>query len=294
MPEDGIGDAARLQGFPDTFSFIGSKSSVYRQIGNAVPPQLARAVMTSVLDALDGGAPGARACTHPHHRPDIMSCCGRDAVVLYHRQSEACAGANAEMVPSGPGSPRFFFELRGTGCMGSGIYCTAGGVLPGGGCAVRLELHPDDMYVVRGWDERGALEGANRAMLAILWEAVHDGGGSCVEDVASELRSALGIDVDASGAISRAIVGAYERSGAEEGAMVAQPLTIALMEMGYLGLMYGGEMQYLNDEYAWGAIVFPKEASIILPGDGPRRVPYTSLAKPARLVPAPQAIPIGA
>ena len=34
-------EAARIQSFPDNFYFIGSKSSVCKQIGNAVPPKLA-------------------------------------------------------------------------------------------------------------------------------------------------------------------------------------------------------------------------------------------------------------
>jgi len=37
-------EAARLQTFPDDFEFCGSKIQVARQIGNAVPPKLARAI----------------------------------------------------------------------------------------------------------------------------------------------------------------------------------------------------------------------------------------------------------
>ena len=39
-------EAARLQSFTDRFRFLGSLSSRYKQIGNAVPPLLARAVAT--------------------------------------------------------------------------------------------------------------------------------------------------------------------------------------------------------------------------------------------------------
>lgn len=42
-------EAARLQSFPDTFVFRGSKSSICKQIGNAVPPQLAEFVARIIL-----------------------------------------------------------------------------------------------------------------------------------------------------------------------------------------------------------------------------------------------------
>ena len=34
-------EAARIQSFPDDFTFVGTKSSVCKQIGNAVPPKVA-------------------------------------------------------------------------------------------------------------------------------------------------------------------------------------------------------------------------------------------------------------
>lgn len=45
-------EAARLQGFPDDFAFVGSKIEIAKQIGNAVPVPLARAVAASVLQLL--------------------------------------------------------------------------------------------------------------------------------------------------------------------------------------------------------------------------------------------------
>jgi DNA (cytosine-5)-methyltransferase 1 len=42
-------EAARLQGFPDDFIFHGTLTSVQRQVGNAVPVQLATAVIEAVL-----------------------------------------------------------------------------------------------------------------------------------------------------------------------------------------------------------------------------------------------------
>jgi DNA (cytosine-5)-methyltransferase 1 len=46
-------ELARLQGFPDSFRFLGSKSAVLIMIGNAVPVGLAKAVATSVRGMLD-------------------------------------------------------------------------------------------------------------------------------------------------------------------------------------------------------------------------------------------------
>lgn len=45
-------EAARLQSFPDTYKFYGTKDAVYQQIGNAVPPLLGRAVAETVLNIL--------------------------------------------------------------------------------------------------------------------------------------------------------------------------------------------------------------------------------------------------
>jgi len=48
-----VRESARIQSFPDTFEFIGIKTSQLKQVGNAVPPLLAKAIAESMKDVLD-------------------------------------------------------------------------------------------------------------------------------------------------------------------------------------------------------------------------------------------------
>lgn len=48
-----IREAARLQTFPDSFIFEGTKDSQYQQVGNAVPPILAKAIAEKISKLLE-------------------------------------------------------------------------------------------------------------------------------------------------------------------------------------------------------------------------------------------------
>ena len=58
---------ARIQGFPDAWTFSGRKTAAYRQVGNAFPPPVARAVGTAIRDALTTAAAVPQATDLGHH-----------------------------------------------------------------------------------------------------------------------------------------------------------------------------------------------------------------------------------
>jgi DNA (cytosine-5)-methyltransferase 1 len=52
MPHLTVEMVARLQGFPGDWHIVGKKTNAYRQVGNAFPPPVARAVGENILQAL--------------------------------------------------------------------------------------------------------------------------------------------------------------------------------------------------------------------------------------------------
>ncbi len=66
-PKLTVGMVARLQGFPDDWQITGRKTAAYRQVGNAFPPPVARALGTAIAAALSRGAAAPPAPGTGHH-----------------------------------------------------------------------------------------------------------------------------------------------------------------------------------------------------------------------------------
>ncbi|MDP2779526.1 DNA cytosine methyltransferase [Devosia sp.] len=55
MPRLTVPMVARIQGFPDDWKFAGAKTNAYKQVGNAFPPPVAKAVGMKIREAIQAG-----------------------------------------------------------------------------------------------------------------------------------------------------------------------------------------------------------------------------------------------
>lgn len=72
MPKLTLRMTARLQAFPDAWTFAGGKTAAYRQIGNALPPPVAQAVGEAICAALDGRSQSEKRISSAFFQPGLL------------------------------------------------------------------------------------------------------------------------------------------------------------------------------------------------------------------------------
>jgi len=101
-----VREAARLQTFPDTFRFAGTRSHQFHQIGNAVPPALGEAIGVALLEA-------TRSVSEPSGpRPSTVRAAFRTQLAAWAREDRATA---PWMYPTDPWTAAVGSVLGGKG-----------------------------------------------------------------------------------------------------------------------------------------------------------------------------------
>jgi len=67
-------EAARIQSFPDTFRFLGTRSHIFTQIGNAVPPLIGKAVGLGVTSYFEQCNKSSNKFNNLISKDDLISC----------------------------------------------------------------------------------------------------------------------------------------------------------------------------------------------------------------------------
>lgn len=57
-------EAARIQSFPDRFQFLGTMAEQFAQVGNAVPPLLAKEIGEAMKQVLEDARSLETRCSH--------------------------------------------------------------------------------------------------------------------------------------------------------------------------------------------------------------------------------------
>ncbi len=91
-------ECAAIQSFPSSWKWVGKRPSVYRQIGNAVPPKLSETVAKTLIEYVhsDNAKTDTRSTVHELAplAPELM------AAIAYTKRDEARNGASRKAAPS--------------------------------------------------------------------------------------------------------------------------------------------------------------------------------------------------
>ena len=100
-----VREAARLHSYPDWFRFHATKWHGFRQIGNSVPPYLARAVASKLIEAL-GVAPSRSSEPIALGDPALLSISMADAAHMFGVPNDVISRRRRTPTPEAPSPPK--------------------------------------------------------------------------------------------------------------------------------------------------------------------------------------------